>query len=425
MEIRRGGKALGVVATAILAAIVAVALVVSAEVEFPALAVSEEIAVGEQLLITLYAKGNVTLAVFSPTGPQFSDSLFWVENTTGSWALPTSQEWGFGKGRVEATISDLGNSTTLLRTFELLCTSTCLIEVMNSGVERAFRFVWVIAAIVFILGIMFVGHAAHVYRVDRGELSWAEHIILLTKTALKRDPFQRIWKDQTGALPEELRENLETMKETAKNLSEQEKEVKHADRYARLKAAEVLARSGRLEKAVLRIERVASDAEMRTGELRFAPTRRSKLRLQLISFLAVGYGFLGLGLTLSINAASGFPIEVLRGFLWEPWMAQIPDSFKIVGGILAIAPLLGYLLSRYKISQPTKSSSSAGDGVTEALNILGKGLAEDSQKPTGSKADTLNCDLCGKGPFSTKLKLNGHRLGAHRDRKRKQKGKGK
>jgi len=392
----------------------------SGQIQIPDLTVTEEIAIGEQLLITLYAKGNITIAVSSPTGTQFSDALFWLTENLGSWAIPVTKEWGFGKGRVEATMADAGNTTTLLRTFEIVCPSTCLIDIMNEGVEKAFRFVWIIAAIILILGLMFIGHAAHVYKVDKGELSWVEHLILLTKTALKRDPFQRLWKDQTGSLPEGLRENLDNMNETAQKLKELEIQTKDADRYARLKAAEVLARSDRLGKAIQRIERMASDldgAELSDAENRFsgAKIHPSRGGNPVLKFAAGAISaILGLGLFLSVNHLLGYPFESLRGFLWEPWMQTIPDSLKFIAGIPILVGLLGYLiLARGRRLRGHDARRDSTMGEPSAVKVSSNPGRKPAETLAANPAPRFKCEECGKS-FGSRLGLQSHQGQLHK-----------
>ena len=190
---------------------------------------------------------NLTLSVNAPAGNVFTTTAKLLANESRSYSAPVTRAWDFGRATVSATF-EMGNvSITKIVPFEIVCRSGCLVGIVTESISKAMEPVWYYMVMFLALAILYVGHAAHIYRLERGELSWWERLTLTLRATLRRNPMRALLLDKTGAQGD-FRQEIEALHETALHLANMELLLKKGDRIRFLLEEEVILRKKRIAK---------------------------------------------------------------------------------------------------------------------------------------------------------------------------------
>ena len=175
------------------------------------LAAPDEVAPGETFGVSLsvWVNASYTITVSAPSGLIWSDS---ADNVTAGYVvsqvLPVTSSWRFGRGLVEASIvpvMDPDNRTLLMQSFKVICEDYCLADLFAAQLAPVVTNLYVIVLFALMGSLMFVGHAAHIFAIETGDLSWWQRLNMVLALSLHRNPDKRDWVDATGAISAEMK----------------------------------------------------------------------------------------------------------------------------------------------------------------------------------------------------------------------------
>ncbi len=180
-----------------------------------------------------------------PSGEiRFGNLTFYLTFLT--WSGEVKDDWGFGDAVASLSFTNATGTVDIRAHFRVVCEDACLVARIDTAAAAVMQQVWMVVFSLFLLTVMFVGHAAHVYR-TRGaegecpkcgervllkpaELSWWESVRSALRLSLRRDLARADLYDRSGYAGRHQREELGEAKDA---IFEAEKPP---GRFARLRA---------------------------------------------------------------------------------------------------------------------------------------------------------------------------------------------